>query len=495
MPLLPSELQGRSRRPTRGAGGGAGRRSRKDTRRVVRLVLANLALVALLYWMLFARGGSTSASSKAPARHRYSNGWMSRKEMLDRQRPPGAMDLAESAWNTAQEDIRAMRESLRHAGQNLHRVRKARHLGDDDDEEGTWDSQGNLRVRGARAGKRGARRGGSGASSLGEVTEPWLVVGVPTAPRAGDADYLTETLETLLDELPDDERHPLFRRVLVVVMNAKPGRHEVFDRVRARFGSSGSSSGSSGSSSGSSDDEFAAKAKTYVRFMDSPGTYGDPTPNKPDPDDLHNPGNIPGHAVRQQTADLATLIDAAAAESGPGATAPYFMFMEDDFRTCAGTMKALTYLVEKADAVYPQWLGVRFSYGMNGVVMRRKDLPPFAEYLATHVSRQPPDILWREWVEGRREDVRSHTLGRKVLVYKWNLMEHVGEVSTFAVRPNRPKWPRCYDQMKEVWSLSTAEKFDGLRCDDVDVSPCVKRLRVNMEDWRGATPSFPWTRQ
>ena len=105
MPLLPSELQGRSRRPTRGAGGGAGRQSRKDTRRVVRLVLANLALVALLYWMLFARGGSTSASSRAPARHRYSNGWMSRKEMLDMQRPPGAMDLAESAWNTAQEDI------------------------------------------------------------------------------------------------------------------------------------------------------------------------------------------------------------------------------------------------------------------------------------------------------------------------------------------------------------------------------------------------------
>jgi hypothetical protein len=46
--------------------------------------------------------------------------------------------------------------------------------------------------------------------------------------------------------------------------------------------------------------------------------------------------------------------------------------------------------------------------------------------------------------------------------------------------------------MKEVWSLSTAEKFDGLRCDDVDVSPCVKRLRVNVENWHGATPSFHW---
>jgi hypothetical protein len=43
---------------------------------------------------------------------------------------------------------------------------------------------------------------------------------------------------------------------------------------------------------------------------------------------------------------------------------------------------------------------------MNGVVMRSGDLKPFASYLAEHVSRQPPDILWREWVEGTRPDVR-----------------------------------------------------------------------------------------
>ena len=482
MPLLPSELQGRSRRTTRGAGPGvAGKQKRKDTRRVARLVLANLALVALLYWMLFGRGDSTGVTTRRvqPSRRYSTDGWMSRKEMLDRARPTGAMDLAENAWNTAQEDIRAMESMLTRSGQNLRRVRKDRHLGDGDEDTDAWAARGKK--------MRKARRGGSSAGkSIGAVTDPWLVVGVPTAPRAGDADYLTETLETLLDELPDETEtdgthHPLFRRVRVVVMNTKPGRHEVFDKVRARF-----------EKGSATEDEFAAKAAAYLQFVDSPGTYGDPTPNKPDPNDLHNPGNIPGHAVRQQTADLATLLDVAASDTGPAASASYFMFMEDDFRSCEGTMQALTYLVDKADAVYPQWLGVRFSYGMNGVVMRRVDLSPFAEYLATHVSRQPPDILWREWVEGKREDVRSHTLGRKVLVYKWNLMEHIGEVSTFAVRPNRPKWPRCYDQMKEVWSLSTAEKFDGLRCDDVDVSPCVKRLRVNVENWHGATPSFHW---
>ena len=57
-------------------------------------------------------------------------------------------------------------------------------------------------------------------------------------------------------------------------------------------------------------------AAAHVRFVDTPGTSG----------------NVPGHAVRQQTADLATLIDLAVSEtsdepSGAG-SAPYFMFME-----------------------------------------------------------------------------------------------------------------------------------------------------------------------
>ena len=37
-------------------------------------------------------------------------------------------------------------------------------------------------------------------------------------------------------------------------------------------------------------------------------------------------------------------------------------------------------------------------------------------------------------------------------MYRHNLMEHLGAVSTFAVRPNRPKWPACYASMTKVWS-------------------------------------------
>lgn len=73
-------------------------------------------------------------------------------------------------------------------------------------------------------------------------------------------------------------------------------------------------------------DAFAAKAAAYVDLLDNPGSMDDPTPDAPEPDDLHNPGDRPGRAVRQQTRDLISLLEAARHR------ATYYMFMEDDFR-------------------------------------------------------------------------------------------------------------------------------------------------------------------
>ena len=61
----------------------------------------------------------------------------------------------------------------------------------------------------------------------------WLTIGIPTVPRREGADYLTRTLETLLEELPLDAADPLHGRVRVIVMNNSPGAHPVFTRVRA----------------------------------------------------------------------------------------------------------------------------------------------------------------------------------------------------------------------------------------------------------------------
>ena len=59
-------------------------------------------------------------------------------------------------------------------------------------------------------------------------------MGIPTVPRRNEADYLTRTLETLLQELPSDSTDPLYARVRVLVMNNRPGNHSVFYAVRLR---------------------------------------------------------------------------------------------------------------------------------------------------------------------------------------------------------------------------------------------------------------------
>ena len=62
-------------------------------------------------------------------------------------------------------------------------------------------------------------------------------------------------------------------------------------------------------------------------------------------------------------------------------------------------MPALQYIVRKANLLphLTNWLGIRFSYGMNGVLLRSADVPSFVSVLRKGVTVQPPDLLWRGW--------------------------------------------------------------------------------------------------
>merc|ERR1712070_97104 len=104
-------------------------------------------------------------------------------------------------------------------------------------------------------------------------------------------------------------------------------------------------------------------------------------PELPDPDDNNNPTNRPGRFVRQQTCDVVTLIKQATARSR------YFMFMEDDFETCPNAMEAIQYVIDKANKYQPNWLAIRVSYGMNGIIMKSEDAMAFAEFLTKNVAR------------------------------------------------------------------------------------------------------------
>jgi len=277
-------------------------------------------------------------------------------------------------------------------------------------------------------------------------------------------DYLGETLSSLLDQLPSDPSDPLSNKVKAVVMNNKPGEHKVYED-RRRFYENG---------------EGGVKAQHYLRFMNNPGTVPDPAPHLPDPNDLNNPTNRPGREVRKQTCDLISLMELAAN------TSEYYMFMEDDFHVCPHFLRATHYVIEKANLVKPNWLGIRVSYGMNGIIMRSSDLRLLASYLREHTARLPPDLLWQEWV-GKAPKI-PEIAGRQLLVYKHNILDHIGTVSSFKIRPNRPKWPGCYESMASVWSLIRIEQFDQYKCPNDDLSPCDNKSPG--PDWVGNHVAF-----
>lgn len=50
----------------------------------------------------------------------------------------------------------------------------------------------------------------------------------------------------------------------------------------------------------------------------------------------------------------------------------FYMFMEDDFETCPHSLRYLQYALGRLAAIdiHKNWLALRVSYGMNGLVVR-----------------------------------------------------------------------------------------------------------------------------
>ncbi|QDZ20574.1 subunit beta of glucosidase II [Chloropicon primus] len=279
-----------------------------------------------------------------------------------------------------------------------------------------------------------------------EQAGPRILFGISTVPRH-KADYLTKTLSALLEGLPDDEGHPLYHKVKVLVMNGSPGNHEAFYRLK--FGWTMSKKTAS------------EKAKHYFTFAENPGHCKDLTPDLPDPDDLNNPTDRPGRQVRKQTCDLISLL-----EHEPSSYS-HFVFLEDDFVACENALPIVDYLLRKVSGMNPDFLSIRFSFGMNGILLGKDALADLKAYLQRGISRLPPDLLYQEWLQVKREEE-----GRAEYLYRDVLLEHIGEVSSFARRPDRRKWPGCFEPLANAWSLPQIEKFDVRACGHSDISPC-----------------------
>ena len=75
------------------------------------------------------------------------------------------------------------------------------------------------------------------------------------------------------------------------------------------------------------------------------------------------------------------------------------------------------------------------------------------------IARLPPDLIWLDWVLGRKAQLRQALRKRPLAVYRYNLLDHIGTKSSFSVRVDRPSFPKCFDPMAKVWSIHSNERF------------------------------------
>ena len=167
--------------------------------------------------------------------------------------------------------------------------------------------------------------------------------------------------------------------------------------------------------------------------------------------------------------DLAAVLEKAVEKSS------YYLFQEDDMLPCKQLPVVLTYLLSKANSYSPDWIAIRASYGMNGILLHGKDLSFFINYLNKHQARRPPDHLVVEWFAGETAESRNYRGNRQNIGYRYNILEHIGIVST--LRSSKTTgFPTCYEELREP-TVFEVEAFKEKLCPNDDIWPCERAIR------------------
>jgi len=180
----------------------------------------------------------------------------------------------------------------------------------------------------------------------------------------------------------------------------------------------------------------------------------------------------PGDTARQQTRDTVSMIRYGLSQC-TSAGVRHVLLIEDDFVLCPNALQLVAHAIERANRRNPNWSSVRVGYGMNGIVMRCHDLEATASYLTEEQIMMPVDLLTDEW--HMRSTIKGQTQfpgGRQAYFFRHNLLKHIGTVSTFQGRAERPSLG-CGATLQLINSFVPDTRFDEGRCPNDDLSPCV----------------------
>ncbi len=173
---------------------------------------------------------------------------------------------------------------------------------------------------------------------------------------------------------------------------------------------------------------------------------------------------------RQQTQDFLGMLRLLA-EPG-GCATDLFMLMEDDFVMCPGSLAGMRESLAYARARFddPTFRGVRVAVGLNGLILRCRDVPDMiGRVVLGPAARVPVDYLLAASFKAS---------GALIVTRRAALMTHVGERSTIGNDPallyvgtNGPA-PSCGEMLSHHITVALEEHFSLGGCCDSQFSPC-----------------------
>lgn len=271
---------------------------------------------------------------------------------------------------------------------------------------------------------------------------------IPTVSREAlppNVDYLTPTIEHLLDQLSTREGDSLSvpHQVQIWLLNHNVPRmvHKSFEALKQEYGSVKTNGGG---------------GEPLINFVSS-------NPSQRTIQDKQA-------RIYQQTVDFLWSIKYLR-EQNERYPARYTLFMEDDFTLCKNAMLAMEYFIRKASDYYPDWVSLRVSYGLNGVIVKTSELDNIINYYESALKRygpglpHPPDHMIYYYA---REQLAADSK-RKLVAYRSNLFSHIGDISSFTGRAARYN-PNCHQVLYD-W-LQDGERFRNEDCPLDDISPC-----------------------
>ena len=286
-------------------------------------------------------------------------------------------------------------------------------------------------------------------------TLPYLGIVMPTIPRGPKqqlkVDYFTPTLASYHAEF---QKHPILGKLIsMYVMNMRGNeKHELFEKLHDQY----------------KETTYGNEERKVWNFnkLDTSEVYQAPDGKSIIPPTAH-----------RQTSDVIHFLSSVDKKT------KYLLIVEDDFLVCELALTTILHLIEKSNARYGEngWAAIRIASGLNGIIMRNEngDVAAYAEHLIKRIGKRPPDHLFTEFAARETPSSLAYFGNRYMVAYKYNLLFHLGKVSTIRATEHYDM-PKCWETL--IYPVSfEVEAFDPKQCPTDDLWPCTKYTRIQSQ--------------